>query len=108
MYTFITYTVLFFINISIVLCGLNNDARMLGVSNAYTNISRGYSCIGINPANLAVSPGFTMNFGSLYSSTTNNLLSVKNYNDFSGSNMVDSTDINYYDKSQLPKCFRYL
>ena len=101
----ITKNILILIYFSVVFCDLNNDARMLGLSNAYTNISRGYSCIGINPANLAVSPNFTLNFGSFYSSTMNNLLSVKNYNDFSGSNMIDSTDINYYNKNQLKDLF---
>ena len=68
----------------------NQDARMLGLSGAYTNIAEGFSWVGINPANLSYRPGYSMNLGSVNASFWNNALSLDLinwilYKDFWGS-----------------------
>ena len=47
--------------LSFLLAQYDQDARMLGLSGAYTNISEGFSCVGINPANLSYGSNFSIN-----------------------------------------------
>ena len=93
--------IVFLLNISIALCDLYNDAMKVGVSNAYTNISRGYSCVGINPANLALNTNFMLDLGSFSFGVKNNSFSFNDIVDINGSNMADSTQLNYYNKNKL-------
>ena len=51
--------------LSVLLGQYHQDARMLGLSGAYTNISEGFSCVGINPANLSYGSKFSLNLGSI-------------------------------------------
>ena len=51
--------------ISLVFSQYNQDARMLGISGAYTNISEGFSCVGINPANLSYGTQYSINLTSI-------------------------------------------
>tara|TARA_X000001036_G_scaffold61566_2_gene51711 strand:+ start:2744 stop:4189 length:1446 start_codon:yes stop_codon:yes gene_type:complete len=83
----------------------DQDARMLGLSGAYTNIAEGFSCIGINPANLSYSPRFSMNIVSINASVWNNALSLNVINGLNNADMVDTTSMNYYDKSRLEDLF---
>ncbi len=39
----------------------NLDARMLGLNGAYTTMAKGFKTVGINPANLAVYQGTSLN-----------------------------------------------
>ena len=95
--------ILFFLSLSF--SSIVHDARMLAVSHAYTNMARGYSSVGINPANIALSPSFTMNFGSYYLGVENSMISIETYNALSGANMVDTLDLHYYDKNSLHTLF---
>ncbi len=83
----------------------DQDARMLGLSGAYTNIAEGFSCVGINPANLSYGSDFSMNLGSINASFWNNALSLDLINTLNNANMIDSTSINYYDKDRLKPLF---
>lgn len=83
----------------------NQDARMLGLSGAYTNISEGFSCVGINPANLSYGSKFSVNLGSANIGFWNNALSLSVINSLNNADMVDTSSINYYDKSRLDDLF---
>ena len=83
----------------------DQDARMLGLSGAYTNIADGYSCVGINPANLSYGSSFSINLGSINGSFWNNALSLDLINTLNNADMVDSTSVNYYDKNRLKTLF---
>ena len=94
-------------SISILFCSLNDDAIMVGVSNAYTNLSRGYGCVGINPANLAIEPKFSINLGGFVYGLRNNIFRYNEIIEISGKNMIDSTSVNYYDKNRLKDLIGY-
>ena len=83
----------------------NQDARMLGLSGAYTTLASGYQSIGINPANLGTYMGNTMNIFNIAFGLSTNSLSIANYNALNGSNMEDSNEINYYPKSDFYETF---
>ncbi len=83
----------------------DQDARMLGLSGAYTNIAEGFSCVGVNPANLSYNPKFSANIASVNASFWNNALSLNLINELNGANMVDTTSMDYYDKSRLKDLF---
>jgi len=91
--------------LSLVSSQYNQDARMLGLSGAYTNIAEGFSCVGINPANLSYGSEYSMNLGSINASFWNNALSLSLINTLNNANMIDSTSINYYDKNRLKTLF---
>ena len=82
------------------------DARMLGVSGAYTNIAEGFSCVGVNPANLSYAgTNYSVNLGSINAGFWNNALSLELINTLNAANMVDSTSLDYYDKNRLKTIF---
>jgi len=93
------------LSLSLLWSQYDQDARMLGLSGAYTNIAEGFSCVGINPANLSYGSKFSVNLGSVNASFWNNALSLDVINALNNSDMVDSTSINYYDKSRLENLF---
>ena len=77
------------------------DARMIGVSGAYTTMARGYHCIGINPANLAANDELSLNLLSANAFLVNDFLSVELYNDINGANFDDPTESNFYSKDDI-------
>lgn len=77
------------------------DARMIGVSGAYTTMARGYHCIGINPANLAANKELTLNLFSANAFLVNDFLSVELYNEINGANLEDPTQSNFYSKDDI-------
>ena len=64
--------VLILFYVSFIWSQYDQDARMLGLSGAYTNISEGFSCVGINPANLSYNPKFSINIASVNAGFSNN------------------------------------
>lgn len=92
-------------SLSILSAQYDQDARMLGLSGAYTNIARGYSSVGINPANLSYESNFSINLVSMNFSLWNNALSLDLINTLNNANMIDSTSIDYYDKNRLDNLF---
>jgi len=94
-----------FLYLSVLLGQYDQDARMLGLSGAYTNISEGFSCVGINPANLSYGSKFSLNLGSINASFWNNALSLDLINTLNNANMIDSTSMDYYDKNRLKTLF---
>ena len=91
--------ILLILSLSILYGQYDQDARMLGLSGAYTNIAEGFSCVGVNPANLSYGSDYSMNIGSFNTSIWNNLLSLDLINALNGADMIDSTSLNYFDKS---------
>ena len=83
----------------------DQDARMLSLSGTYTNIAEGFSCVGVNPANLSYGSDYSMNLGSVNASFWNNSLSLNLINTLNNANMIDSTSIDYYDKDRLKTVF---
>ena len=63
------------LSISVLFGQYNQDARMIGLSGAYTNIAEGFSCVGVNPANLSYGAGdFSINLISMNTSFWNNTI----------------------------------
>ena len=92
--------------LSVLFSQFDSDPRMIGLSGAYTNIADGFSCVGINPANLSYKQNdFSINLGSVNSSFWNSSLSFNFLNTLNNANMIDSTSVNYYDKQQLKDVF---
>lgn len=84
---------------------LNQDARMLALNGAYTTVSRGYQCVGVNPANLAYSNGFSMNFITFNLGAGNNTLSLDVMNDLNGADLeIPNAEI-YFPKENLNYIF---
>ena len=65
--------ILIIFSISLVIGQYNQDARMLGMSGAYTNVAEGFSCVGINPANLSYGTNYSMNISSFNTGFWNNM-----------------------------------
>ena len=84
---------------------LNNEARMLGLNGSYTAIAKGYQCIGVNPANLAVYNYNTYNVLNLSMGISNNAFSITNYNAINGANLEDTLSFTYYPKSHFYDMF---
>ena len=77
-----------------------HDARMLGMSDAYTTLVTGYNAVGVNPAALADNK-FSINLFSANANIKNNFLSLSRYNDINGSDLEDISSANYYSKSNI-------
>ncbi|SVE43552.1 uncharacterized protein METZ01_LOCUS496406, partial [marine metagenome] len=84
----------------------NLDARMLGLNGAYTTMARGFKAVGINPANLAIYQGTSLNIIDFSLGLSNNYLSIQNYNALMGSHLRDTTHHNYYSKEKISSQFR--
>ena len=97
--------IIIFFQINFLYCQPNQDARMLGLNGAYTTLVDGYNAVGINPANLAIYRGSSINMLNLVFGIGTNSLSIANYNAFNGSNMEDSTDVEYYPKADFYNSF---
>ena len=54
---------------------------MVALNGSYTTVARGYQCVGVNPANLAYSNGFSMNLLSFNYGAGNNVLSLNVMNE---------------------------
>lgn len=83
----------------------NQDARMLGMNGAYTTISNGYRCVGINPANLAIYKKKSIDLFNLSIGLSNNYFSIANYNILNGAHLDDSTRVNYIPKERIMEQF---
>lgn len=73
----------------------------MGLSGSYTTLSKGYHCIGINPANLAAYKYKSFNILDFSLSLSNNFFSINNYNLMNGAHLDDETDSDYYSKEDL-------
>ena len=71
---------------------------MLALNGAYTTVARGYQCVGVNPANLAYSNGFSMNFLSFNLGVGNNSLSLDVINDLDGADLENPNAEIYFPK----------
>ena len=74
----------------------NHDARMLGLSGAYTILAKGYHSVGVNPANLGSYNNKSANILNISMGLSTNSLSISNYNAINGANLEDPTAINAY------------
>ncbi len=79
---------------------------MLGLNGAYTIASRGYQCVGINPANLYYSSKFSINLLTLNLGVGNNTLSLNSFNELNGVNLEDPNAEYYYPKEELDYIFK--
>ena len=78
------------------------DPRSLGMAGAVSSLAEGIHTVGFNPANLAYSSkDFSMSIGGLTYVLENNILSIENYNLFSGADFIDTLDRDYVDKEQF-------
>ncbi|MFC1484677.1 DUF5723 family protein [Candidatus Neomarinimicrobiota bacterium] len=78
------------------------DPRSLGMAGAVSSLAEGIHTIGFNPANLAYSSkDFSMSLGGLTYMLENNILSVENYNLFSGADFIDTISTDYVDKEEF-------
>ena len=57
--------ILILLSCSLLFGQYDQDARMLGLSGTYTNIAEGFSCVGVNPANLSYGSNYSINLGSI-------------------------------------------
>ena len=69
---------------STLLAQFDLDARMLGLSSAYTTVASGYQSIGVNPANLGGNKSISANLFSFNGFMVNDFMSLKLYNDING------------------------
>ena len=102
-----TVSKLFFILLffSVSLSQLSQDARMLALNGAYTTVARGYQCVGVNPANLIYSNGFSMNFLTFNLGAGNNTLSLDVMNDLDGADLENPNAEIYFPKENLSYIF---
>ena len=84
---------------------LSQDARMLALNGAYTTVARGYQCVGVNPANLAYSNGFSMNLLTFNMGVGNNTLSLDVINNIDGADLENSNAEVYFPKEDLSYVF---
>ena len=84
---------------------LTQDARMLALNGAYTTVARGYQCVGINPANLMHSKGFSMNLLTFNMGSGNNTFSLDVMNDLNGADLEDPNAEIYFPKEYLSYIF---
>jgi len=84
---------------------LSQDARMLALNGAYTTVARGYQCIGVNPANLSYSNGFSMNLLTFNMGIGNNSLSINVMNDLNGADLENPNADSYFPKEDLSYIF---
>ena len=61
---------------SIIISQNIQDARMLGLSGAYSTLANGYRAVGINPANINNGTSWTVNIFSSKTSFLNNFFTL--------------------------------
>jgi len=76
---------------------------MLGMGGAYSTVAKGYSAVGINPANLAFNKSLQYGIPLLSNniSFVNNMFSIETYNQLSGANLEDINSQDYYEKKDI-------
>ena len=84
---------------------LSQDARMLALNGVYTTVARGYQCIGVNPANLSYSTGFSMNLFTFNMGFGNNSFSLDVMNDLNGADLENPNAEIYFPKEDLSYIF---
>jgi len=84
---------------------LSQDARMLALSGAYTTVAKGYQCVGVNPANLMNSNGFSINLLTFNIGAGNNSLSLDVINDLNGADLENPNAEVYFPKEDLGYIF---
>ena len=84
---------------------LSQDARMLALNGAYTTVARGYQCVGVNPANLAYSNGFSMNLLTFNMGVGNNTFSLDAINNLDGADLEHPNAEVYFPKENLSSVF---
>ena len=84
---------------------LSQDARMLALNGAYTTVARGYQCVGVNPANLAYSNGFSMNLLTFNMGVGNNTFSLDVINNLDGADLENPNADTYFPKEDLSYVF---
>jgi len=85
---------------------LNQDARMLALNGAYTTISRGYQCVGVNPANLSYSKLFSMNLLTFNFGVGNNTFSLDGAAELNGADFENENAEIYFPKNDLKYIFK--
>ena len=78
---------------------------MLALNGAYTTVARGYQCIGVNPANLSYSNGFSMNLLTFNMGIGNNSFSLDVMNDLNGADLENPNAEIYFPKEDLGYIF---
>ena len=86
---------------SIVISQNIQDARMLGLSGAYSTLSNGYRAVGVNPANINNGTSWTVNIFSSKTSFLNNLFTLDRYNEINGAHFDNTLTASYYDKEKI-------
>jgi hypothetical protein len=94
----ILLTILFVSQVSM---QVKSDPRAMGMGGAYLTVAEGFRSVGINPANLAYSPPFTMNIVGAGFGINNSLLSLENYNELNGADLENPLAENYYPKEDV-------
>ena len=79
----------------------NLEARMLGMSGAYTTVATGYQSIGVNPANLASNKSLSINIISGNVFLLNDFMSMDLYNNLNGADFDNTASASYYAKSDI-------
>tara|TARA_B100000676_G_scaffold288951_1_gene320964 strand:+ start:3588 stop:5045 length:1458 start_codon:yes stop_codon:yes gene_type:complete len=99
----IKYNILFFIIFNLIQTSYNINPENIAISNASAiayNDFRSY-----NPASISYHEGLSVKLFGFNIGFENNFLSVSKYNDINGANFEETTDPNYFDKSELYKIF---
>lgn len=95
------YTILILFNLIVSAYNINpENVSISGASAIAFNDFR-----SINPASSATHNGLSIKLIGFNAGFENNFLSVSKYNDINGANFDDSTDPNYYPKSELYEIF---
>ena len=87
--------------ISLVVSQNSQDARMLGLGEAYSTLSSGYRAVGINPANINNNTNWTVNIFSSSTSFSNNFLNLDRYNELNGAHFDNPLASSYYPKERI-------
>ena len=77
------------------------DARMLGLSGAYSTLSSGYRAVGVNPANINNGTNWTVNIFSSKTSFLNNFFTLDRYNEINGAHFDNPLASSYYPKEEI-------
>ena len=93
----------FIIAVNLIFPYFKQDPIMIGLSGAYSTLASGYNTVGVNPANLAFSEGFSINLMNMNINLTNNFLTQSRMQSINGADLDDPYSDKYFKKRQSLK-----
>jgi len=91
----------FIIAVNLIFPYFKQDPIMIGLSGAYSTLASGYNTVGVNPANLAFSEGFSINLMNMNINLTNNFLTQSRMQSINGADLENPNSENYYPKDEI-------